>query len=496
MKRFLLAGGAVLALAAPLLAVPGAAHAETTCAEVGKASLPHAEITSARTVSLRSGQACDLMVTSRPTPDSEIKIEVMIPAGSAWNGKFVQVGNGGLAGSIPSAAIKARAETGYAAAGTDDGHGGNGRTATWALGHPGKIVDFGTRSLKSTTDAGKALVVAMKGAPAKRAYFVGCSAGGREALMEAQRFPNDFDGIVAGATANYNTLSTGGRAYMQQALAKPGGYLALPQLELLQTAALKQCADGGPFIRDQMACKFDPAVLACKPGQSPGAEQGGCLTAPQVASAKAIYGGRMVGGKQAFPGYMPGAEAARGGWQAWNTGTSQAAWAESAGHAISSQFLKYFVYKDPSFNFLTMDLGPKYDRDRQATARVLDATDANLSPFKAHGGKLIQYHGWNDPAIPPLGSVRYFGEVTRATPGSAAFYRLYMIPGMLHCQGGAGPGNVDWLEILDRWVEEKAAPHEVTATGPQGDSQLLCPYPGVARRAGDGWACSVARKKG
>ena len=496
MKRFLLAGGAVLALAAPLLAVPGAAHAETTCAEVGKASLPHAEITSARTVSLRSGQACDLMVTSRPTPDSEIKIEVMIPVGSAWNGKFVQVGNGGLAGSIPSAAIKARAETGYAAAGTDDGHGGNGRTATWALGHPGKIVDFGTRSLKSTTDAGKALVVAMKGAPAKRAYFVGCSAGGREALMEAQRFPNDFDGIVAGATANYNTLSTGGRAYMQQALARPGGYLALPQLELLQTAALKQCADGGPFIRDQMACKFDPAVLACKPGQSPGAEQGGCLTAPQVASAKAIYGGRMVDGKQAFPGYMPGAEAARGGWQAWNTGTSQAAWAESAGHAISSQFLKYFVYKDPSFNFLTMDLGPKYDRDRQATARVLDATDANLSPFKAHGGKLIQYHGWNDPAIPPLGSVRYFGEVTRATPGSAAFYRLYMIPGMLHCQGGAGPGNVDWLEILDRWVEEKAAPHEVTATGPQGDSQLLCPYPGVARKAGDGWAGSVARKKG
>ena len=484
MKMLLLAGGAALALAAPLCA-----HAETACAEVGRTSLPHAEITSAKTVSLKSGQACDLMVTSRPTPDSEIKIEVMIPQGSAWNGKFVQVGNGGLAGAIPSAVIKARAEGGYAAAGTDDGHGGNGRTATWALGHPGKIVDFGTRSLKETTEAGKALVVAMKGEKAKRAYFIGCSAGGREALMEAQRFPNDFDGIVAGATANYNTLSTGGRAYMQQALAKPGGYLALPQLQLLQDAALKQCAQGEAFIRDQMACHFDPAVLKCKAGQTEG-----CLTAPQIASAKAIYGGRMVGGKSMFPGYAPGAEAARGGWQAWNTGTSQATWEQSSGHAISSQFLKYFVYKDPSFDFLKMDLGGKYDRDRQETARVLDAVDANLGPFKKHGGKLIQYHGWNDPAIPPMGSVRYC-EVTKATPGSAEFYRLYMIPGMLHCQGGAGPGTVDWLSILDRWVEEKAAPHEVTATGPNGASQLLCPYPGVARKAGDGWACSAAKTK-
>lgn len=486
MKLFLLAGGAVIALA-----VPAFAHAETSCADLAKASLPHAEITSAKTVSLKSGEACDIAVISRPTPDSEIKIAVMIPVGSAWNGKFVQVGNGGLAGSIPSAVIKARAETGYAAAGTDDGHGGNGRTATWALGHPGKIVDFGTRSLKSTTDVGKALIVAMKGEPAKRSYFVGCSAGGREALMEAQRYPGDFDGIVAGATANYNTLSTGGRAYMQQALSKPGGYLGMPQLELLQSAALKQCAGGEAFIRDPQACHFDPAALRCKAGQTEG-----CLTAPQIASAKAIYGGRMVGGKSMFPGYMPGAEAARGGWQAWNTGTSRETYEESAGHAISSQFLKYFVYGDPSFDFLKMDLGAKYDRDRQKTAAVLDATNADLSPFKKHGGKLIQYHGWNDPAIPPLGSVRYFGEVTKTTAGSAEFYRLYMIPGMLHCQGGAGPGNVDWLGILDRWVEAKAAPQAVTASGPNGASQLLCPYPGVARMSGEAWSCSMAKKKG
>ena len=307
--------------------------------------------------------------------------------------------------------------------------------------------------------------------------------------MEAQRFPNDFDGIVAGATANYNTLSTGGRAYMQQSLAKPGGYLDLPQLQLLQDAALKQCANGEPFIRDQMACHFDPSALKCKPGQAEG-----CLTAPQLASAKAIYGGRIVGGKSTFPGYMPGAEAARGGWQAWNTGTSKETYEESSGHAISSQFLKYFVYGDPSFDFLKMDLGPKYDRDRQKTAAALDAVNADLSPFKKHGGKLIQYHGWNDPAIPPLGSVRYYGEVNRKMGQTADFYRLYMIPGMLHCQGGASPNTVDWLTILDHWVEENTSPHEVTASGAGGASQLLCPYPGVAKKSGESWDCSVAKK--
>ena len=486
MKLHLFAAGAALALAAPLMA-----HAETSCAEMAQAKLPHAEITSAKSVAIKGGQACDLHVTSRPTSDSEIKIEVMIPQGSAWNGKFVQVGNGGLAGSIPAAQVKGRADEGYASAGTDDGHGGNGRTAIWALGHPEKIKDFATRSLKETTEAGKLLVKAQKGEAPKRSYFVGCSAGGREALMEAQRFPDDFDGIVAGATANYNTLSTGGRAYMQQALAKPGGYLGLPDLQLLQDAALKQCAHGEPFIRDEMACHFDPAVLKCKAGQTEG-----CLTAPQIASAKAIYGGRVVGGKSTFPGYMPGAEAMRGGWQAWNTGTSKATYEESSGHAISSQFLKYFVYDDPSFDFLKMDLGAKYDRDRQKTALVLDAVNADLTPFKSHGGKLIQYHGWNDPAIPPLGSVKYHDAVVAKMGDTSGFYRLYMIPGMLHCQGGAGPGTVDWLSILDRWVEAKTAPHEVTASSAGGATQLLCPYPGVARKSGEAWACSAPKTKG
>ncbi len=489
MRSTMLLIGAALAVAAPAVA-----RAETACADLATAKLAHAEVTAAKLEPTKTGQACLISVRAHPTADSDIGIEVMIPVGSAWNGKYVQVGNGGLAGRVPSAVIKGRAEQGYAAAGTDDGHEGDGRTAAWALHHPEKIVDFGSRSLKETTEASRQLILAMKGEPAKRRYFVGCSAGGREALMEAQRYPNDFDGIVAGATANYNTWGYGGRAYMQQVLNRPGGYLGLEQLQLLQDAALKRCAHGEAYIRDPLACHFDPASLKCKPGQTPESEKGSCLTAPQIASAKAIYGGRPVGGKVIYPGYEPGAEAVRGGWQAWNTGTEQAKWTESAGHAMGSQFMKYFVYDDAAFDWLSMDTGAKYERDRQKVIKALDATDPDLTPFASHGGKLIQYHGWNDPAIAPRGSIRYHDAVVAATPDAGRFYRLYMIPGMLHCQGGPGPGTVDWLGELEAWVEQGKAPDAVTASAQGGETQLLCPYPGVARKKGESWACSVGKK--
>lgn len=490
MRTLMISGLVVLALAAP-----AAARAEAACADLVAVKLPHAQVTSARVETLKSGDACRVTVTSRPTAASDIRIEVLIPRGAAWNGKYVQVGNGGLAGSIPSGAIKARAETGYAAAGTDDGHVGNGRTAIWALGQPAKIKDFGTRALKETTDAAKALIRAQKGSGPKQSYFAGCSAGGREALMEAQRFPNDFDGIVAGAPANYNTLSTGGRAYMQQMLHRPGAYLALEDLQLLQDTALKACAAGGAFIRDQEACRFDPGVLQCKVG----AKHGRCLTAPQVAAARALYNGRPgPDGRSMFPGYTPGAEALNGGFQAWNTGSSRANIAEASGHAISSQFLKYFVYGDPAFDFLTADLGPKYDRDRRATATMLDAVNPDLGPFRARGGKLIQFHGWNDPAIPPMGSPRYAKEMRAVMGDTTSFYRLYMVPGMLHCAGGAGPGQVDWLGVLDRWVTKGDAPQSLIAKADAGnETQLLCPYPGVARpNSKGGWVCAAPKRRG
>jgi feruloyl esterase len=478
---------ALFAAAGLALAAPAVAHAEAACADLKQARLPHAEVTDAAEIQAGGKAACKVSVVSRPTSDSEIGIEVVIPRGTAWNGKYVQVGNGGLAGAIPSAQIEARAAAGYASAGTDDGHKSMNRSAAWALGHPEKIKDFAYRSLKETTDAAKLLIAAQKSEGPKRSYFVGCSAGGREALMEAQRYPADFDGIVAGAAANYNSVSTGGRAYMQQMLARPGGYLAKADLELLQAAALKQCAGGGPYIRDQLACRFDPGVLQCKAGQKTG-----CLTAAQVASARAIYNGRPDrSGRPIFPGFTPGAEAFEGGYQAWNTGPEEKLAYTSSGYMFSSNVMKYFIYQDPSFDFLKADLGPKYDRDRQAAAKIIDATDPDLTPFKKRGGKLIQYHGWNDPAIPPLGSIRYRDEMISAMGDTSGFYRLYMVPGMLHCGGGAGPNQVDWLALIDGWVDGGRAPDQLTATANRGatGTQLLCPYPGVAHEAGGAWTC-------
>jgi len=492
MKVIWMAAVAAAALCGGMTGAPGRARAEAACDDLKAVKLPHAEVTSATTIDLKSGTGCRVLVTSRPTRDSDIRIEVIIPRGSDWNEKYAQVGNGGLAGAIPSAAIKARADQGYASAGTDDGHQANSRTATWALGHPEKIVDFATRSLKETTETAKALVWAQKGSGPKFSYFVGCSAGGREALMEAQRFPNDFDGIVAGAPANYNTISTGGRAYIQQALAKPGAYLDLKALQLLQDTALKQCAGGGLFIRDQEACRFDPGVLQCKAGRTDG-----CLTEPQVNAARALYNGRPgFNGRSLFPAYTPGGEALRGGFQAWNTGESQDRIAESSGYAISNSFMKYFIYNDPAFDFLKADLGPKYDRDRQKMAKILDATNPDLTPFKRRGGKLIQYHGWNDPAIPPLGSPKYYNEMRAAMGDTSSFYRLYMVPGMLHCRGGNGPHDVEWLDLLDTWVTRGQAPTTLLAKADSGDTQLLCPYPGVAHADGKGgWACGKSGKK-
>ncbi|HEX4709120.1 tannase/feruloyl esterase family alpha/beta hydrolase, partial [Phenylobacterium sp.] len=224
------------------LASPAAAHAETACADLAKTSLPHAEVTKAVAEAVGDKQVCKVSVTSRPTKDSDIRLEVWIPVGAAWNGKFVQVGNGGFAGTVPKFSFMGPIKAGYAVAGTDDGHQeAVGTSAAWAFGHPEKVVDFGYRALKETTEISKALIAAQKGAPAGKSYFFGCSDGGREALMEAQRYPGDFDGIIAGAPANYMSDLFGLSAFQQQALAKPGGYLDAPARELLQKTSLAQC---------------------------------------------------------------------------------------------------------------------------------------------------------------------------------------------------------------------------------------------------------------
>jgi hypothetical protein len=475
---------AVFAAAGLALAAASAARAETACADLAKVALPHAEITGASTEAIPGGQACKLTVTSRPTARSDIRIEVWIPMGLAWNGSYVQVGNGGFAGQVPSGQIKGMASRGYAAAGTDDGHQRPvGVDASWALGEREKFTDFAWRALKETTDAAKALIAAQKGSGPAKAYFAGCSDGGREALMEAQRFPNDFDGIVAGAPAYDMSRLFAHGASLDQHLSRPGGYLGPEQRSLLQSAALKLCGNAAGYIPDPLGCRFDPAALACKPGESGSA----CLSPAQLASAKAIYEGPKDPrtGKRIVPGFSPGGEALPGSWSLWLTGASEDKLSSSLIWLFSSNAFKYFAFEDPAYDMLKLDFGAEFDRARART-KALDSIDPDLKAFKAHGGKLIHYHGWNDPAIPPRASIVYYEDMSRTMGGADDFYRMYLVPGMLHCGGGPGPNNVDWLAQLDGWVKGGPAPAELTATGAGGASQTLCPYPAVAK----GGACA------
>jgi feruloyl esterase len=493
-------GASVFALSLAGLAAPAMAHAETVCADLAKTALPHAQVTKAVEEKVGEVAVCKVAVSSHPTKDSDIRLEVWIPQGQAWNGKYLQLGNGGFAGQVPVGQFGRFVRAGYAVAGTDDGHQTAQATdASWALGHPEKVIDFGWRALKATTDISKALIAANKG-KITRSYFMGCSDGGREALMEAQRFPTDFDGIVAGAPAMYMSQLFGLSAVQQQLMTAPGGYLGQPQRELLQKTALAECG-GEAFIRDPASCHFNPAKLACKPGQSPESTNGGCLTAAQVATARSMYEGRKDrSGKVVFPGYSPGAEAINGSWNAWITGPNPEGNQRAAGPSFSSNAFKYFGFDDANFDYLKMNMATQYEGARKKMAAVLDSDSPNLSAFKKHGGKLIQYHGWNDPAIPPRSSVVYYEDVKKTMGDPSDFYRMYLIPGMLHCGGGVGPSSVDWVAELDAWVTKGAAPAAITAKGGQGQAaggppeQLLCPYPGVARKTGEAWACAVPKK--
>ncbi|MFI4935143.1 MAG: tannase/feruloyl esterase family alpha/beta hydrolase [Caulobacterales bacterium] len=451
------------------MAAATAAHAATACEALTGVSLPHAQVTAATTAPAGSLTACKIEVTSRPTSDSEIRIEVWIPVGAAWNGRYVQLGNGGLAGSISTPFLQGFAAQGYAAAMTDDGHQAQGTDGRWAMGHPEKVVDFGWRALKETTDAAKALIRAYGTGGPKFAYFFGCSDGGREALMEAQRFPNDFNGIVAGAPAYNFTGLLRLAVFNRQTLAAPGAFLPADKLGTLEAGAQQACG-GGFFIADPAGCQFDPTKIVCKAEDRPD-----CVSAAQAAAARAIYKG--LGGD--VPGFTPGEEGEAGAWLSWITGPSP----ETSGQALSAMFARSFwgdfVFGDADYDTLKLDLAgaPKASAD---LAKTLNSTDPDLKAFRAHGGKLIQYHGWNDPAIPARASVVYYEDVSRTMGETGDFYRLYMIPGMLHCGGGPGPSNVNWMTALRAWVEQGQAPAAMIATGASATGpreQAICPYP-------------------
>jgi hypothetical protein len=481
------------ALAALLWAALAGPLGAATCESIEKLVLPSTTLILAQTVatgtfSLPGAQPihnlpsfCRVAGEIHPVEDSEIAFEVWIPS-SGWNGKFLGVGNGGFAGTIGYGGLATAIRHGYAAASTDTGHRAPAGppNASWALGHPQKIIDFGYRAIHETAVNGKAIVAAFYGSAVQRSYFNGCSNGGRQALMEAQRYPEDYDGIVAGAPANYWTHLLTEALWDLQALSQPGSYIPAAKLPAIEGAVVAACdtLDGvkDGVIDDPTRCHFDPSTLLCK-----GADSDACLTAPQAEALRKLYAGP---GPRIFPGHAPGGESGPGGWSAWVTG---AAPEKSLSFSFGTQFFKNMVFDDADWDYHTFNLDRDVKEADKKMAGDLNATDADLKPFAHRGGKLILYHGWSDAAIPPYNTINYYNRIVEKLKAkeTAGFVRLYMVPGMQHCGGGPGPNTFDMNPPIEAWVEHGVPPGPIVATRP-GRSRPLCPYPEEARWKGAG----------
>jgi hypothetical protein len=449
---------------------------------------------------------CRVQGVLTPTADSHIEFEVWLPI-SGWNGKYLGVGNGGFAGSIDYIPLADAVANGYAASSTDTGHKTGGTDGAWAMGHYQKMVDYGYRAIHETAEKSKAIVAAFYGDAPKWTYFSSCSNGGRQALMEAQRYPADYDGIIAGAPANYFTHHLAGFVWNAQALAGEG-YIPPAKLNLIESVALAACGSDNGVIDDPSKCHFDPATIACK-----GEASDRCLTQAQVDALKKIYAGpKNSKGEPLFPGYEPGGETGLGGWGSWITGFAPG---KSIQLAFAAGFFGSMIFQDAAWNYRNMNFDSDMKIADDKGSRIFNATDPNLTPFKDHGGKLLLYHGWSDAAIPPVNTIHYYESVvTKMGPKEAQeFVELFMVPGMQHCAGGPGPSEFGALsplradqdhsmfKSLEQWVEKGIAPAKIIATKYKADgnsasgvarTRPLCPYPMVAKYSGTGSADDAA----
>lgn len=502
-----------------------AARAETACEHLKSLRLPDTKITVAESHAaaveafdfqgppgMQAGPVkasmpayCRVTGSIRPTPDSDIRFELWMPA-QDWNHRYEQVGNGGLAGSILRTTMIGPLQQHWAVAATDDGHVGSGMSdGRWALGHPEKIVDFGYRAVHLTAQRSQEIVRAYYGAKAAHRYFIGCSDGGRESLMEAQRYPEDFDGFVAGAPAQDVPAITIGQVYRAQVVQALGAdRLNDAQMhfvigrELARCDALDGLKDG--LIADPRRCNFDPKELICG---APAASDG-CLSAAQAEAIRKIYDGphdSATGTPLAY-GYAD------------TVGTEVPALRSGAPpDAMGQQFFGNLVYGNPSLDPATLDLTRAGHDAHERLGPMLDPSSSDLHGIKDSGKKIIQYHGWADPAIPAQLSLAYFQSVQTALGDTQEFYRLFMVPGMGHCGGGVGPswlmGNGvshdsqhDVVLALSHWVEDGVAPDQIIATefdrpvsdplnGPPAGTPIrserpICAYPKTAQYTGHG----------
>ncbi|HEX4998303.1 MAG TPA: tannase/feruloyl esterase family alpha/beta hydrolase [Terriglobia bacterium] len=423
---------------------------------------------------------CRVTATLTPSSDSSIKTEVWLPA-AGWNGKFQAVGNGGWAGTIPYTAIAAALADGYAAAGTDTGHTGN--NADFALGHPEKVIDLAYRSIHEMTVEARALIRALYGVEARFSYYVGCSQGGRQGLAAAQKYPEDFNGIVAGAAAWNQMRFHAARTALNLIVNKdadsvipPAKYPMIHEAVINACDALDGLKDG--VIENPESCAFDYSTLACKSTDGPD-----CLTKAQVASAIAMTSPLKdpATGRVLFETHLvPGAEL---GWGTLG-GPQPLTFSVSA--------MRNLVFEDRDWDFHRMDIGRDIDRAEKSDNGAMYSGDPNLQPFFSHGGKLFMYHGWSDPQVNPLNSVLYYNNVLKAVgkDKAAESIALFMMPGVNHCQGGDGADTFDKVKVIEAWVEQGRKPERIIAShsrnGQVDKTRPLCPYGQIAKYQGSG----------
>jgi feruloyl esterase len=498
--------------AAAVFATPALAAKPVACASLTGLSLEDTTIELAQLLPAGANSApvgtiakpiCRVVGVTSPA----VRFEVWMPS-EGWNGKFQLVGNGGTAGVISYGAMRTALTRGYATASTDTGHVSSGSfDSTWALGRPDLVADFGHRGTHVTAVNGKEITRVFYGQRPAYSYYVGCSKGGQQGLMEAQRYPEDFDGLIAGDPANNWTRFYAGAHlwYSMATLKDPESYIPASKTAILGNATRLACdrIDGieDGVIDDPRKCKFDPAVLTCQAGQDPAT----CFTPKQVKAIKDIWAGvRGPFGEIVHPPLVPGAEDGAGGWAAWTTGSAPFLglhWLAADG------FFKYQVFENPSYDSMSFNFGSDLLSSLAKVGPALDAIDPDLRRLQKKGAKLIVYHGWSDPDISPLNSIDYYDSVVsfmshrnedldHARAKVNDFFRLFMVPGMQHCSGGPGPNTFDMLTALENWVEKGEAPERVIAShltaGVVDRTRPLCVYPKVAVYLGNGGSTNDA----
>lgn len=470
------AGVAILGLLASFQAMAG------DCENLRAGSLKNVAIVSAAPVAAAAGlpEYCQVKLVAKPVADSEIRIEVWLPPAGQWNGKFVGTGNGGYSGALSYADMRLALARGYATAGSNTGH--DGGDLLFGAGHEEKIRDWAYRAVHVMTETAKAVLQEYYARAPEHSYFTGCSTGGHQALMEAQRYPSDYDGIIAGDPGNDRIrLNTGFLWSWLAANKDPSRPFPASKLFVLNRAVIEACdaIDGikDGLISDPSRCRFDPAELQCKDGDA-----ANCLTPAEVAAVKAIYEGAKspTSGAQIFPGWAKGSES---GWTGYFVGQRQPA---------RSDFWKLWVFGSSDWDPRSFD----FDRGvaaAEAEVGFIDATNPDLRPFQSGNGKLLMYHGWADSVVPPEDGIGYYENVAKKMGGAekiGSFFRLFMAPGMGHCGGGPGPNSFDTLRALDEWVSRGNAPQKIVAShstnGVVDRTRPLCPYPRVAQWTGSG----------